>query len=168
MNDASADKDLNSIRRSAGRLTRSTFALSDCGHAFVEFALMLPIFTTLLLGATEFARLAYAAIEVTNAAHAGVLYGAQNHTTAMNTNGMQTAATNDGPNISSITALATTFCNCSDGTSITCANASSTCTARIIKYVKVTTTAVVNPILHFPGLPTTYTLTSTAEMRVEQ
>ena len=54
----------------------------NSGQAFVELALVLPIFILLLVGAAEVGRLAYASIEVSNAARAGVAYAAQSHTTA--------------------------------------------------------------------------------------
>ena len=139
-----------------------------CGQAFVELALLMPIFTLMLVGAAEFARLAYASIEVSNAARAGVQYGAQTPLTAANIAGMKTAATSDAPDVTNLAATASDFCTCSNGTAITCTNAATTCTARIIEYVQVNTSASVNPTFHIPGLPSTYTLQGTAVMRVEQ
>jgi len=149
------------------RLLRRAFR-SNRGHAFVELALLMPIFTLVIVGSAEFARLAFAGIEVRDAARAGAEYGAQNHGTAQNTSGMQSAATNDSPNVTNITAAASTFCTCSNGTSVTCANAASNCSARIAEYVQVDTSAVVNPTFHVPGLPSTYTLKGRAVIRVEQ
>jgi Flp pilus assembly protein TadG len=145
----------------------------NLGQAFVELALVLPIFILLLVGAAEFARLAYASIEVSNAARAGVAYGAQNHTTASDTTGMQTAATDDGPNVTGLAATATNFCACSTApsTQVSCSTVLSSCStppAHSLEYVKVTTTATVDPLIHFPGLPTTFTLHGQAIMRVEQ
>lgn len=142
--------------------------LSESGHAFVELALMMPIFTIIIIGAAEFARLGYALNEVSNAARAGVQYGAQNHLTARDSNGMQQAATNDGHNVKSLKSTASTFCVCSNGTAITCANAATSCSARIFEYVQVNTSVNVDPIFHCPGLPTTYALHGQATMRVEQ
>ena len=45
---------------------------SDTGTALVELGVAVPIFTMLLLGSAELARVAYASIEVTNAAKAAV------------------------------------------------------------------------------------------------
>ena len=134
----------------------------------IELALVLPIFVLLLIGAAEVARLAYASIEVSSAARAGIQYGAQNHITAIDINGMKQAAINDGSNIATLQATATNFCVCSDGTSITCANASMNCNARILDYVQVNTSAVVDPLFHCPGLPKTFTIAGQAAMRVEQ
>lgn len=142
----------------------------DLGQAFVELALVLPVFILLLVGAAELGRLAYADIEVANAARAGVAYGAQNHVTASDTTGIQTAATNDAPDIIGLTAVATQTCTCTDGTVVTCANSGTKCIApaRIIESVQVSTSAAVNTVFHFPGIPSSLTLNGQAIMRVEQ
>ena len=144
---------------------------SDAGQALVELALVLPVFILLLVGAVEVGRLAYASIEVSNAARAGVAYGSQNHTTASDTVNIQLAATKEAPNITSLqTPVVTQVCSCSNGTSITCANAGTTCVspAHIIEYVQVKTSAPVNTLFHFPGIGSTVTFRGYAIMRVEQ
>jgi Flp pilus assembly protein TadG len=145
-------------------------ARDDKGQAFVELALVLPIFILLLVGAAEVGRIAFASIEVSNAARAGVSYGAQNHATASDTTGIQTAATQDGPDLTDLQAVATQACTCSSGTTITCANAAANCLSpnRIIEYVQVQTSAVVPTVFHFPGIPSAITLNGYAIMRVEQ
>ena len=145
-------------------------ARDEKGQAFVELALVLPIFVLLLVGAAEVGRIAFASIEVSNAARAGVSYGAQNHATASDTSGIQTAATQDGPEFSDMQAVATQSCTCSSGTTITCANAGTLCLSpnRIIEYVQVQTSAVVPTLFNFPGIPSTITLGGYAIMRVEQ
>ena len=52
---------------------------SEEGSALVELALSLPVLLIMLLGAAEFARLAYASIEVVNAAHAAAIYASSSH-----------------------------------------------------------------------------------------
>lgn len=156
--------------RQAGRLFRRGFLRGESGQAFVELALIMPMFTLLLVASADVARLSYAATEVSNAARAGIQYGAQNHLTALDLNGMKSAATSDGPDITSMTATASNFCVCTDGTTITCANAGTKCLspARILQYVQVNTSAVVTPWFHYPGLPTSFTLKGQAAMRVQQ
>jgi len=142
----------------------------NTGQSLVELALVLPIFVLLLVGVAEVGRLGFASIEVSNAARAGVAYGAQNHVTASDTTNIQLAATSDAPNIRSLTATVAQSCSCSDGTTITCANAGTTCVspAHIIEDVQVQTTAPVDTVFHFPGIPSTVTLRGYASMRVEQ
>jgi Flp pilus assembly protein TadG len=146
---------------------------NDMGQALVELALMFPLFILLLLGAAEFGRLAYAAVEVTNAARAGVAYGAQSHITASDYAAMQLAATQDAANLTGVTATATNFCACSSApsTAVSCTTVVASCSPapqHALEYVKVNTSATVDPLFHYPGLPHTFTLTGQAIMRVEQ
>ncbi len=150
-----------------GMLVRRGSICASGGSAFVELALVVPIFVLLLVGAAEFGRLAYAGIEVTNAARAGVAYGAQNHVTASDLTGMQQAAQNDASNVTSLSATAKYFCTCSNGNSSTCA-VTDCAGARILEFVQVNTTATVNPLFYYPGLPKTFTLQGQAVLRVEQ
>jgi Flp pilus assembly protein TadG len=169
-------------QQTINRIVRRAGVSSDIGQSFVELALVLPIFVVLLVGAAEFGRLAYFSIEVSNAARAGVAYGAQNHVTASDNPGMQLAATNDGSNVvglaascggtsvNGLCATASHFCSCSGGGSSTCQSTDCATPAdnRILEFVQVNTTAVVDPLFYVPGLPRTYTLNGQAIMRVEQ
>ena len=155
-------------KRRIGLLTRLAAIRDTAGGALVELALVVPIFTTLLLGAAEFARLAYAGIEVTDGARAGVAYGSQSSATAGDTAGMQTAATNNMPNVSGAAAVATQLWACSSAPA-TQFTSPPTCTGagnHVLNYVQVTTSATVNPGIHVPGLPATFTLHGLAIMRV--
>ena len=161
------------LQRSVLRLCGK--AGDEAGSSFVELAVVVPILSSLILGAAEYGRLAYAEIEVNNAARAGVAYGAQSYTTAQDTEGMKAAALNDGSDVTglkpaSLAATATLSCTCSDGTSVTCATVATKCVspAHAIDYVQVNTTATMDPAIHVPGLPTSYALTGQAIMRVSQ
>jgi Flp pilus assembly protein TadG len=160
----------SSEKRQVGLFMRCTALRNTVGGALVELALVVPIFSTLLLGAAEFARLAYAGIEVSNAARAGVAYGSQSSTTASDIAGMQSAATSDGTNVSGLSATAKEFWACSNSTvPYTQLSSPPTCTGtgnHVLNYVQVTTTATVNLLIHVPGLPATFTLHGLAIMRV--
>ena len=140
------------------------------GDGMIELALMMPMFTLILAGAADFARIAYASIEVSNAARAGIQYGMQNLNTMSDLTGMKNAATNDAVDVSAMTATASDYCVCTDGTTVTCANAGTKCIApaRILHYVQVNTTAKLNTLFNYPGLPTTLTLNGQATTRVLQ
>lgn len=141
---------------------------SERGTTLAELALMVPAFTVILIGSAECARLAYAGIEVSNAAHAGAQYGSQTHGTASDTTGIQNVAKAAAPNVTGIQAVASTTCVCSNGTTITCSNAATACTARILEYVQVNTTATVTSTFKLPKLPASYTLKGVAIERVQQ
>ena len=146
----------------------------ECGGALVEVALTAPMLCVLLVGASEFATLEYDKIEVTNAARAGVAYGSQSSATAADTNGMKSAATNDGSNVAGLHATGTEFWSCSSAPSTqysSAAAAANACSssggAHVLNYVQVNTTATVTPSIAVPGLQTSYTLTGVAVMRVQ-
>jgi Flp pilus assembly protein TadG len=140
---------------------------SESGDAMVELSLSLTLLTLVLVGTAEAGSLAYSAIEVSNAAHAGAVYGSQSHATADDVSGMQTAATQDAPNVSGITATASRFCQCSGAGTSTCA-VTDCSGSRIVEYVQVNTTATVTPSIKVPGSPSSYTFTGKAIMRVVQ
>lgn len=138
---------------------------SEAGQAVVEFALAMPLLALLLMGAAELARVAYAAIEVSNAAKAAVQYGAQSRATAGDTAGMLAAAQNDAYNLTGLTLSASTSCTCSDGTASTCLS-TDCATSHIEAILTVTTQATFDPLIHLPGLPTTFTLGGYAVQKV--
>jgi Flp pilus assembly protein TadG len=130
----------------------------EAGGALIETAVTVPLLFILILGAVETAQVAYASIEVANAAKAAVAYGAQTGGTAGDTAGITYAATHDAANIPSLTVTSTSISYiCSDGSASTglstdCAN------SHIEEILTVTTQATLSSVIHLPGLPTSYTL----------
>ena len=165
---------LNSRRRLRGSLSGAGL-LDSAGQGLVELALTVPLFTLLLVGAAELASVAWASIEVSNAARAGAQYGIQSHITASSPATITAVALADGTNLNGLTVTsATNFCTCSTApaTTIDCATAltSGSCASPAIihEFVKVQTSATVTPLFHLPGLPRTFTPTGSAIMEVEQ
>jgi Flp pilus assembly protein TadG len=148
------------------------------GQAFVELALVFPVLILLLVGAVEVGRLAYASVEVSNAARAGVAYGSQNSTTAADLTNIQLAATQDAPDLTVLSATATKSCSCETSAGVitafgSCSSAVAnlaTCPSpsRIVQSVQVQTSAAVPTLFNFPGIPSTMTLRGYAIMRVQQ
>jgi Flp pilus assembly protein TadG len=165
------------------------------GGALVEVALTAPIFILLVGGAAELARVAYYAVEVQNAAHAGALYGSLNVANAFGSaSNIETAAQDDATNITiTFPSAPTQECVCetlgspptyssANGSSSdapgSCTDKSITgCTANnqdVVEYVVVQTQGTVPAM--FPmkfkawgiGLPTSYTLNGLSMMRVLQ
>jgi Flp pilus assembly protein TadG len=135
------------------------------GSAITETALALPFMILLLVGAVDFGRAFYTAIEVESAAEAGALYGQQNLT---NLAGIQAAAQLDAPDVTGLTAVATYGCECADGTSasVSCA-ASPTCSTNVVNYVQVVASVTYQPILKYPGM-SSIPLSTTVKMRAGQ
>jgi Flp pilus assembly protein TadG len=140
----------------------------DRGGALVETAIALPLLSLLLVGASEFGLVDYEAIEVTNAARAGVQYGAQSATHAADVTGIQRAATADAPNITlGTTTVSTTFI-CSDGSNPT--GTPPVCGAGLAleTILTVRTQATFNPVLHIPGVTPNFALRGQATQKVLQ
>ncbi len=133
------------------RMCKSRRGAHKRGQASVELALSLPLLLMMLLLVVETGRAFYIAISVANAARAGVQYGSQSLTTAADNTGMQTAATNDAPNLTGMTATATHFCICSDGTASTCLVTDCAGSHRLL-YTQVNTSAPYAPLINFMGI----------------
>jgi len=138
----------------------------------VELGFLLPVLSLLLLGTIDLGRFAYMSIEVSSAARAGVQYGQQSGTTSTNIAAMQTAATNDAPDLvgaanGNLAATASHWCQCSDGTGVSasCAAPPSCASTHLVHYVKVVTSATYKPWFAYPGIPSTTTLNGQAVMR---
>lgn len=145
---------------------------SDSGQALVELSLTFVfLLIPILIGSGEFARAAYAYIEVSNAARAGVAYGAQTHATALDTAGMLTAARNDYAfNPSALTLVQSSYvCNCSDtGNSVSCTDGTACSGAHIELTLTVQTTATFNPGFYEPFLADSFTINGIAVQKVLQ
>jgi Flp pilus assembly protein TadG len=136
-------------------------------QASVELALSLPLLLMMFLVVVETGRAFYIAISLANAARAGVQYGSQSLTTAADSAGMQSAATNNAPNLVSMTATATHFCVCSDGSASTCLATDCAGSHRLL-YTQVNTSASYTPLISFMGILPPMTVPGKAIMRVVQ
>ena len=150
----------------------------DNGQAFVELALVLPMLTLLIVGGVEIGRLAYADIEVSNAARAGVAYAMQSHAAAALPLNIAAAAKQDAPNLPGLVVdppILTCYCETSGGVTTALASCSATdaslttcpSPSSIVIYVQVNTHADIDTVFHLPAIPNTVTLRGTAIMRVE-
>jgi Flp pilus assembly protein TadG len=155
------------------------------GQALVEVALMAPLYLGIVLGAFELGQMAHDSIEVQNAARAGSSYGSVNVANATSADVVQ-AAKNDAPDLSTLTASASTGCVCekytySTGASsftpstgtvsctaaaiLSCTEDDSVASQSVVGYVKVTTQATVTPFLSVAGMGQ-YTLQGHSAMRI--
>ena len=162
------------------------------GSAIIELALTAPLFVLIIMGTFELGRVAYAAIEVVNAARAGASFGSVNYSNAFSPTGQADtvqAAKNDAPDVTNLTVTTPlTYCVCetldtttntaSFGSVVSCTDASvqaPACTTEsattahyVLNYVKVDSQAKVDPLIHVPGLPSTFTLQGSSRLRVLQ
>jgi Flp pilus assembly protein TadG len=161
-------------RKTGWRIAFKSAALNDeKGQTLAEMALALPMLLLMLVGVIEFGRIAYFSIEVSNAAHAGVQYGAQSRASAADNAGMVQAALNDGQNVSGLSGSVSHSCVCSNGSATppaapNCALSDCSSGQRLTEYVQVDTSATVSPLFHYPGIPASFSLSGRAIMRVAQ
>jgi len=143
------------------------------GGALVETALTAPLLLFMLLGLVEFGRVAYIAVQASNAARAAVSYGSQNQVTASDTNGMQLAAQLEASGLASqnvnLTVNAVQNCSCSSPDTTTtpfaCTNASTALCpdpSFVEQTLNVTVTATFDPLIHVGNFLGTFTVTGHA------
>ncbi len=152
-----------------GRVTsRGTPRRYQAGQALVEMAVLTPLLLLLVIGIIELGRLAYYAIEVSNAARAGVQYGSQNLVTADDNAGMQLAGQQDAPDITGLAATATHYCACASGGGSTCLSTDCPSPDHRLVYVQVNTTGTLQTLFNYPGIGSSFTVSGHAVMRVAQ
>ena len=138
---------------------------SESGQALIETAITLSLLVIMLIGAAEIARVAYASMQVVGAAKAAVQYGDIIITNANDTQGIQNAAAAEAPLLPNLVTTPTLSCLCADG--ISCTSTSVLCAGSVpVQTLTVTTSASFDPLIHLPGLPTTFTLQGYAVQKV--
>ena len=115
------------------------------GAALVEFALTLPLLLGLCMAATDFGRIFYHAVSISNAAGVGAFFGARDIVHSGDFGGQEAHAVDDTKNLSAssqpVTAEADQHCVCpGSSTAIDCADTTQTCGTYGLPrgYVKVT------------------------------
>jgi Flp pilus assembly protein TadG len=94
---------------------------SESGTAAIEFAMFLPLLVIMITGTAELGHAMYEAMQVNNAAEAGILYAAKN--SPYNSANIQTAALNGstlgGAALTGMTATPSLFCGCPAANTVT-------------------------------------------------
>jgi hypothetical protein len=131
-------------------------------------AFVVPLLLALILGAVDLGKAYYVNLEVTNAAHAGAEYGSLH---PKDTAGITAAARASEPNVSLNTPIVKWGCECSDGnfykdlcTPVPACATSGTVGGKVLR-VQVTTSASYKTLAPWPGIPSSFTLPSTATIR---
>lgn len=137
------------------------------GQAMAELALIAPLLAVLLVGLVEVGRYANFSIVVSNAARAGTQYGAQNLVVANDNAAMANAAQADAQNLAGLTAVASHFCTCANGTSSNCGSTDCPGSHRLL-YVQVDTSDTFSSLLHLPGMLNSLQIQGHSVMRVAQ
>jgi len=142
---------------------------NELGGALVETALTAPVLLLMFLGMVEFGRVAYIAVQASNAARAAVSYGSQNQVTASDTNGMKIVAQLEASGLASqnvnLNVDAVGNCSCSSPDTTTtpfaCSGASTALCpdpSFVEQTLNVTVTATFDPLVHAGNWPGTFTI----------
>lgn len=156
-------------KRRGSFLTPAQAGFAERGQSLAEMALLTPLLLLLLVGTIEIGRFAYYGIEVASAARAGVQYGAQSLTDSSDLAGITLAARNDAPEVSSLSVTSQNRCACSNSPANYVGCPARGCAlGHALVFLEVDTTAQIQPLFRYPGLPSTFTAEGQAIMRVAQ
>jgi Flp pilus assembly protein TadG len=150
------------------RHPRSRLSLRELdakGVSTIEFAFVVTFLCLLAVGIVDFGMGFWEQMQVGNAARAGAEYAAVN---GWNQSAIQTAATS-ATGLGSISATASESCGCPNAsTGITSATCGSSCTGggTAGTYVTVNASATYSTIITYPGIPSSFNLTSAATVRI--
>jgi Flp pilus assembly protein TadG len=148
---------------------------SESGSAMVELAFTLPVFLLLILGTAEIANIGWASVQLNNAVHAGAQFGSQSRANAAQIAFIESATQNEAPRLTiTFPTDPSQTCSCVDPSTGGPATGSTGCETLvecpspnvILDNITVTAQAVVTPLVHYPGLPASYTLHASATMGV--
>jgi len=140
-------------------------AEEQSGQALVELALTVPLLVVVLLGSVEIARVAFVAIEVTDAAKSAVQQGAYSRANAGSNAKIHAAAVAGAPDITLGASVVSKSCICSDGSTSNC-QSTSCASSNVEQIITVTTQTTFDPLIHLPGLPTSYVIHGQATQKV--
>ena len=159
-------------RRAKARLT----SLCGCvraaakdvrGVAAIEFAVIVPVLLFMMVAIVDFGTAIYSDMEVQNAAQAGAQYAIAH---GFNATSISSAVTNAN-NLPGMTVASgpTEFCGCATSTGVTTIACSSTCTGGSTPgtYVSLSARATYTTIVPYPLLPSSFTFTSPATVRIQ-
>ena len=163
-----------------GTSRRLRFVQNESGNALVELVVLVAILgVPLLLGTAEIGLMVYDSIEISNAARAGTAFAMQSSTFASNTPGIITAAQSDASDFGTrLTVTPLVYYACSNnitGSQYTGSNAQAAATSACVggtnhplQFVQVTTSITITSPIHCPGLTTSFPITGSSVMEVEQ
>lgn len=141
----------------AARSTRCRSSRRRRGAAAVEFALILPLLITIVLGCIDFGRFAYAYISVTNAAREGAGFASMH----------PPPQTDPGPWITAIrTAVLSELGSLFDPNKVTVVSPNPSNDGSGAKRVQVVVSYPFEMVVSWPFLPNSLTLTRSVEMRM--
>ena len=159
----------NRIQIAGGAVTRrlrgelGTMRDSVSGALSVELALAVAAMLVLGLGSYDFGRFAISKARLSNAAHAGAVYGIQDASTSGDISGIELAARTDAAD-NQLAVTSRLVCICAADGEVACGGTCSDGLAAPI-YVEVTVQDTLDFLFSYPGIADSLNLSSTAQIR---
>ena len=137
------------------------------GLSGIEFALIAPVLILSFIATADFGLAIYAKMEVENAAQAGTEYAARNGYTSSSVTSAVTSATSMSG--ISATPAPSQFCGCPSTSGVTTATCNTNCASGAVAgtYVSASAQATYTTIISYPGIPASYTFSSTSTVRIK-
>ena len=136
----------------------------EAGSAMIEFALAFPVLILVLLGTADFGRIFYTYVTLANAAHTGAEYGAASAPKTNDSAGISQAALNDSQDLTGVTITSQPYCQCSNGSPVSCATSSC---SPLRYYVSVRAVKTFQTLIPYPGIPSSTNVTAVAKIRAQ-
>ena len=142
------------------------FHTADDGVAILELALIAPFLILLAIGIIEIGVYTRDAMEVGNAARAGVQYGAQSTATSNDAPGISAAAKSDANEVTGLNVTSNLFCAChkTPGTHVANCTPTPSCAKgdHFDMSISVTASNSFSALVSVPAIPSTITIARTA------
>ena len=142
------------------------------GMIVVELAMVAPLLMLMMVGAADFSRVFYHAIEVSNASGTSAFYGSGSTVRAASTAVIEEIAQEDAGDLSGVTVTSSSFCDCPDNTTglsgaVSCVD--TTCAGFGLPrvYSRVTVQQSFELLIPWPGVPNPVTLSRESFFRVQ-
>lgn len=137
--------------------------IGEAGGALVEFALAAPILAILVAATADYAALMNGTVNLRAATRGAAEYAKANPTAS----GSTVVAYGNFP--AGVTPTVSTFCTCTDNTSVTCpaAGAADPCGGRVIMYVEVSATQTFTPWLPYADFAFPSSLSASTSLRFQ-
>lgn len=142
----------------------------DDGVAAIEFALLVPMLMVILTGLTDYGLYINTKMQLQALSDRTAQYVAQGGSeNDVNANIIQRSSlyTDGASNQTSITFTSTTACECSDGVAVSCAGSCSG-SDYVRNFYTATITGTYTPLLPWPGIPDSITLTGSSRLQFAQ
>lgn len=164
---AAVGNNRNFIALSKVRSALKLFARERRGVAAIEFSFVLPAMIVMVVCASDLGLGIYRNMQVQSAAQAGAQYAMWNtYSSTAISNAVTNATSYSGISASPAPAQ---YCGCADSTGLVTVTCGSSCaTGRVYgKYVSVSSRATYTPILPYPLIASSFSLTGRADVRVQ-